>query len=119
MPLYRQDPNDSTKQIPNYSNNGISRHSHATCPVQELVVKRPTHVVINQPGSYAFLYETTSSAGGSVPLKHEAYYTGSIVPGDADAGTPSVKLDISPVAWKQNDADGTVGDVTFVYVKVR
>ena len=31
-----------------------------------------------------------------------------------DAAGP-IRLDINPVAWRQTDAAGTVGDVTFVY----
>ena len=30
----------------------------------------------------------------------------------------AIKLDINPVAWRQADAAGDVGDVTFVYVRV-
>ena len=41
------------------------------------------------------------------------YETGSLL-GNA-AGGP-IRLDINPVAWRQTDATGTVGDITFVYI---
>ncbi len=31
-----------------------------------------------------------------------------------DAAGP-IRLDINPVAWRQTDAAGSVGDITFVY----
>ena len=116
MSFYKQDPNNSKKQIP--ANNNRVMINKATAPAQLVIQGRPQQVIINQPGTYAFLYNTTASRGDSVvatvPVLAE-FLTGSVVPGDADAGVPSVKLDISPVAWRQTDAGGTVGDVTFVY----
>ncbi len=115
MPLYKQDPNNTSTQIPN----GIqgTQYSSADCPAHSTVTKRPSYVNINMSGTYAFLYETTASVGGTTVA--EGYITGSVVE-SANAG--AVKLDISPVAWRQVDganAGGTVGDVTFVYVRVR
>ena len=114
MPLYKQDPNDSTKQVANVTAGGRHRFSSAECPAEEVITKRPSYVVINQPGSYAFAYES-GSADGTLSV----YHTGSVIAGDADRGNPAVKLDINPVAWKQNDAAGSIGDVTFVYVRQR
>ncbi len=89
-------------------------------PNHSVITKRPNSIVINQPGTYAFLYNTTSSLGvtisASLTLDQTAnFVTGSVVPGDADAGTPSVALEINPVAWRQTDSAGTLGDITFVY----
>tara|TARA_R100001015_G_C4462397_1_gene48845 strand:- start:167 stop:499 length:333 start_codon:yes stop_codon:yes gene_type:complete len=109
MPLYSNDPNNTKKQVPAVTPNGIHRFSYAVCPSAEGITKRPSYVIINQPGSYAFAYES-----GSV----STYITASVIAGDADRGNPAVKLDINPVAWRQADAAGDVGDVTFVYVRV-
>jgi hypothetical protein len=108
MSFYKADPNNSNKQIPNVTKQGISRYSHATCPVHSTITKRPSYVICNKEGTYAFAYES-----GSV----STYRTGSVV----EAAAGGIRLDISPVAWRQVDAGnagGTVGDVTFVYVRV-
>ena len=116
--MYKQDPNNTKKQIPDVSPGGTARFSHATCPAQSTVTKRPSYVVINEPGIYKFLYETTSSRGeatGTTQLNN--YVTGSSVV----ANHGNIKLDISPVAWRRTDAgqSSSVGEVTFVYVRVR
>ena len=115
MPLYKADPNDSTKQIPDNPIQG-SQYSKATCPTNEIVSKRPTYVNINSEGEYAFLYETTSSFGGNVAGQIANFETGSVIQ-SANAG--GIKLDISPGAWRRIDAADAVGQVTFVYVRVR
>ena len=104
MPLYKQDPNDSSKQTPDITPGGTARYSHATCPKVATKQKRPTYVIVNAPGTYSFSYENTPTT----------YITGSVL---VDDNGP-IKLDISPTAWKQTDATGAVGDVTFVYVRV-
>ena len=117
--MYKQDPNNTKKQIPDVSPGGTARFSHATCPAQSTVTKRPSYVVINEPGIYKFLYETTSSFGGDVSAEVSSFITGSII--ENAAGGP-IKLDINPIAWYKSDtAQGAaaVGDVTFVYVRVR
>ena len=53
--MYKQDPNNTKKQIPDVSPGGTARFSHATCPAQSTVTKRPSYVVINEPGIYKFL----------------------------------------------------------------
>jgi len=117
MSFYKQDPNNSKKQIPNRIGGGIQRYSHATCPPARQITKRPSYVTVNSTGSYAFLYETTASAGGTT--FEEGYMTGSSIQ-NANAG--GIKLDINPVAWKQTDESSgepnAVGDVTFIYVRV-
>ena len=110
---YGQDPNDSKKQVLSKTIKG-SQYSNASCPVNEVVTKRPTYVNMNKVGTYAFLYETTASVGGTTVA--EAYVTGSVVQ-NANAG--GIKLDISPVAWRRCDDSDAKGDVTFVYVRVR
>jgi len=94
---------DGDKQKP-IERDGIRFYSHATCPTREVKQKRPTYVMINQPGQYAFSYENTPTN----------YITGSVL----DDTNGPIKLDIQPTAWRQIDAAGDIGDVTFVYVRV-
>ena len=117
MPLYKQDPNNTKKQIPDVSPGGTARYSNAVCPAGETVTKRPTHINCNSVGTYAFLYETTSSVGGNVVGQISNFVTGSSVV----ANHGNIKLDISPVAWRKTDAgqSSAVGEVTFVYVRVQ
>tara|TARA_Y100000593_G_C4161354_1_gene262186 strand:+ start:218 stop:592 length:375 start_codon:yes stop_codon:yes gene_type:complete len=105
----------ATKQVPNTAPGGIARFSHATAPAAEAITKRPSHVIINNPGTYAFAYESGSNIAGGV------YITSSFLSASAGTGTSqgSIKLEINPVAWRKTDVAGTTGDITFVYVKVR
>ena len=114
MPFYKPDPNDSSKLVPN-EHYGL-RYSTADCPTTDIVTKRATHVNVNSVGHYAFLYETTSSIGGTTTQDLASYITGSKV-NHANAG--GIKVECSPVAWRRTDAAGAVGDITFVYVRVR
>ena len=68
------------------------------------IKKRPTYIVVNEPGTYKFSYENTPTN----------YITGSFV---ASNGGP-IRLDINPTAWATTGAAGSVGDITFVYVRV-
>ena len=113
MPLYKpQSLNESGSQVPNFT----PRYSYAECPTEETVMKRCSHVNVNSVGHYAFLYETTSSMGGTTTEDLANYITGSKVNHTSAGG---IKLDASPVAWRRTDAAGAVGDITFVYVRVR
>ena len=57
MPLYKQDPNNTKKQIPDVSGvSGTGRFSHAILPGHELVQKRCSYVIVNTVGKYSFLY---------------------------------------------------------------
>jgi len=114
MPLYKQDPDNSKKQVPVANNRVLI--DKATVPTIETIQERPSKVIVNINGTYAFLYETTSSIGANTETgdgKQIANYTTGSVLGNA-AGGP-VTLPIRPVAWRQTDAAGSVGDVTFVY----
>jgi|TARA_B100000424_G_C22937830_1_gene499006 hypothetical protein len=102
MPLYNP---DGKKQKP-IIRDGIGFYSHATCPTAVTKTKRPSYVIINQPGVYKFSYENTPST----------YITGSNL---VDDNGP-IKLDIQPTAWARTAAggNGDLGDVTFVYRRV-
>jgi len=102
MPLYEADGTSKQKPI---VRDGTGFYSHATCPTHSTKQKRPTYVVVNEPGTYMFSYENTPTN----------YVTGSVV---ASNGGP-IRLDINPTAWKDaTTGTGVVGDVTFVYVRV-
>ena len=116
MPLYKQDSNDTSKQTPDITPGGTSRFSFAECPTNEILTKRPSHVNVNSVGTYAFLYESTSSFGVNVSGQIGNFITGSKV-NHANAG--GIKLEVSPIAWRRTDAADAVGDITFVYVRVR
>ena len=108
MPLYDAD-GKKQKPIPR---TGTAFYSHAACPTNEVVTKRPSYVNVNSVGTYAFLYETTASMGATTTA--ETYITGSSV-GTNGGG---IRLDISPIAWRRTDAADAVGQITFVYVRV-
>ena len=81
--------------------------SNATMPAQKIKTKNPDHIIINQSGSYSFLYQHTGSLGSS--LTGMTYVSGSNV----DNLSSPMRVDISPCAWQSNN--GNTGDVTFVY----
>ena len=100
--MYQVDPNNDKKQTP--KSIPASHYGKAITPAANTHVDRPNYILVNVNGTYAFAYES-----GSVGT----YETGSLL-GNA-AGGP-IRLDINPVAWRQTDATGTVGDITFVYI---
>ena len=107
--MYQVDPNDNTKQIPKAR--PVSAAGKAVAPEMKVVQKRPNYVLINMNGTYAFSYANTGSLGGG-HTDVSSYITGSVV----DDGAGPIRIDIQPTAWKQCNATGTVGDVTFVYL---
>ena len=108
--MYQIDPNDSKKQVPKARS--VNAFGTVAVPAEKIFTKRPNYVLLNVNGTYAFSYAVTGSTGG-VHANPDSYTTGSVL-GDA-AGGP-VRLDIQPNAWKQTDAAGAVGDITFVYL---
>ena len=114
MPLYSPASGslgNNKHQTPNFT----AQYSYADCPTGEVISQRCSHVTVNKQGTYAFLYETTSSIGTTPDYKIETYLTGSV--GGSASG--SIKLDINPIAWRRTDDDEAVGDVTFIYVRRR
>ena len=97
----------------------------ARLPGPLVIQSRPNHVLINNSGSYAFLYTTTGSVNGTsayIAAENalgEVWVTGSYkIHGSAGGHGPfQIKLDINPVAWRQTDGTitGNTGDVTFVF----
>ena len=113
MPLYSPASGslgNNKHQTPNFT----AQYSFADCPTGEVISQRCSHVTVNKEGTYAFLYETTSSIGTTPDYKIETYLTGSV------GSSGSIKLDINPLAWRRTDGvNGAVGDVTFIYVRRR
>ncbi len=106
--MYNVDPSDNTKQIP--KSRPVSAYGKAETPETKKFASRPSYVLVNKEGIYAFSYANTGSVGGS--HDHEGVYvTGSVLD---DAAGP-MRLDIQPNAWRRTDGTGAVGDITFVY----
>ena len=90
-----------------------------TTPAPTTISHNPWYVLVNNTGSYDFLYETTGSMdgksrGGAIG---EVYTPGIVV---NSVGQGPIRLDINPVAWSgsiPNAPGGThqTGDVSFVY----
>ena len=123
MAGYKQDPNDSTKQVPSSPfGSAYQNVTKTTLPPPEVVQKRPNYVIVGNDGTYAFLYETSGSIGSTVSAADKAngsggkWVTGSML---IDANQGPVELPIQPVAWRLTSGDGSsqgvVGDITFVY----
>ena len=107
MPLYKQDPNDSTKQVPNIQ--GDNRYDKAVNPTHCVAVKTPSYVLVNTvlTTDVGFFFGTSASlstAGNTT----KGNYT--VMGDDTPAGT---KLNIHPTAWSGSAADA--GKITFVY----
>ena len=99
---YKVDPDNNRKMIPKTQviKDAYGRAlAAAAYPARH---PRPTYILVNKPGTYAFAYES-----GSIGT----YVTGAFVD---DAAGP-IRMDIQPIAWEQTDGTATVGDVTFVY----
>ena len=117
MPLYSPDGN---KQKP-LAVDAMRKYSTADTPDAETVTKRPSYVMINQTGSYAFSYSSASAVPGNGAHN---YQTGSVthtlpvVNDQAGVTMTPFRLDINPVAWRRIDGGGAKGQVTFVYVRV-
>ena len=111
MSFYKGDPNDNTNQIPKPLS--AKAFSNATTPAPLTLTNNPSYILINQSGSYAFLYEHSGSLGTTQSKINSGFVTGSVV--KSTAGGLPVRLDINPTAWYTTDGTGVAGDVTFVY----
>ena len=110
MSFYTADPDDNRKQIPKPLDNR-DVFSNAITPAENTLTKNPSYIMINTSGSFGFMYAATGSLGTVMAFSSASYFiTGAVVP----AGQ-TTRLDIQPIAWHRQDADGTVGDITFIY----
>ena len=90
---------------------------YSLVPAADTLQKTPTYVIITNTGSYAFSYPDRSNGQTT-----SSYMSGSTTTDHPAAGAFSnhmIKLDINPVMWRRTDAASVLGDVTFVYVRVR
>ncbi len=91
-----------------------SAFGRVTTPAPATIQPNPWHILVNNTGSYFFLYDTTASEHGV--SEGETYTQGIVV---RSQGQGPIKLEISPLAWSGSaeQIPGTLntGDVTFVY----
>ena len=110
MPLYKQDPNDTSKQIPDVQ--GGNRQDRLVNPDRNTHTKSPNYVLVNTtltlPVGFFFGSSGSFSELGAAGKSTKANY--SVVGDDLPAGT---KLNIHPTAWSGSAADA--GKITFVY----
>ena len=119
MSFYKADPNNPSKQIPVVNNRRLI--TTAETPAEHIISKRANEVIINNSGSYAFLYNNTSqSIGDTCTDAHgqTQYTTGSVYNVTAGAGGP-ISLPIQPIAWRRTVGTAKTGDVTFIYRNIK
>ena len=108
MPLYKQDPNDTSKQIPNIQ--GDNRYDSSVNPSRVTLTKTPNYVLVNKTITATTGFFYGSSASFSALSDSNASSNYDLVGGTLTAGT---KLNIHPTAWSGSSADN--GSITFVY----
>ena len=110
MPLYKQDPNDSTKQVP--GSLPPKANGYAVIPDRFGTVKSPSYVLVNEvmTDHVGFYFNTSASFASLSTSNQSAAGTYTIMGVDLAAGT---RLDIHPTAWSGSAADS--GKLTFVY----
>ena len=101
-------------QVPKGIDFSQQRVNHSTIPAPEIVQDRPTSVILNATGKYGFIYQTSSSIGGTIAQTGLLYISGGAA---IDAGP--IELPIQPVAWQRGSGEGAVGDVVFIYKGVK
>ena len=124
MPDYKQDPNDSKKQIVGLlPDNARERYvPQQTCSI----VKTPNWVYINATPSNNLLFFFGSSASFSekvtadIGAGKDVNYSMNLLSSSAhyvNFGKPTVgsTLHIHPLAWSGSKADNEAGVITFVY----
>ena len=119
MAGYKQDPNDSKKQIPGaYPDNYYDRVKK---PQGCTLVKTPNHIYINKTiagDGVGFLFGNSASFSEKATAQHSAGTGSSILSASSNYEnfglvTVGTKLDIHPSAFSASQADS--GSVTFVY----
>ena len=107
MPLYRKDPNNNKKQIPNELDDNA--YDRVVVPGQYVHVKSPNYVIINKvlTEPVGFFFGTSGSLSTLGKSDVDNY---PILGDDTAAGT---RLDIHPNAWSGSSADA--GNISFVY----
>ena len=106
--------NDASSSMEPKALDGNVVFSKASTPAIITKQLNPSHVFINNTGSYYFKYESTAAIGAS----DTGDYQFAMHIKDKSQGIP-VRLDIQPCAWSSSlgvtNSAGNTGDVTFVY----
>ena len=113
MPLYKQDPNDSTKQVPNIQ--GDNRHDKAITPSAFTFTKTPNYIVVKEDvaaGFGLFFNPTTFSSNATAEGGGTTTYSGS-AGYDEFNKLPKGTYNLHPIAVSGSAAD--VEHITFVY----
>jgi hypothetical protein len=115
MPLYKQDPDNTGKQIPDIQ--GDNRRDRANNPQTCSFHKTPNYVVVNTAlnencgfffgNSASFYSKQTADERTALELTGSEHYT---ILGKPAVGTT---LNIHPTAWSGSSDDA--GSITFVY----
>ena len=118
MPDYKQDPNNSKKQVPgSLPDNFFQRSSH---PAPCTLAKTPNYVLVttalNDP--FGFFYGSSASFADLGGADGAAGGAGKSLSGNYDIypaafGTVGTKLDIHPCAWSGSVQDADA--IKFVY----
>ena len=113
MPLYKQDPNDSTKQVPNIQ--GDNRHDRAKTPTAFTLTKSPNYIVVKEDvaaGFGLFFNPTTFSSSAAAEGGGLTTYSGSAGYGEFNKLSKGT-YNLHPIAVSGSAAD--VEHITFVY----
>ena len=109
--------NDASSSMMPQGLDGNVVFSKASTPAIVTKQLNPSHVFINNSGSFYFKYESTAAIGAS---DTGGYTLGMVVKGGANNAVTPIRLDIQPCAWS-GSSDGVTGgalntgDVTFIY----
>ena len=113
MPLYKADPNDSTKQVPNIQ--GDNRHDRTKTPSAFTLTKSPNYIVVKEDvaaGFGLFFNPTTFSSSAAAEGGGATTYSGSTGYGEFNK-LPKGTYNLHPIAVSGSNAD--VEHITFVY----
>ena len=109
--------NDASSSMEPKAIDGNVVFSKASTPAIITKQLNPSHVFINNSGSFYFKYESSAAIGASDTGN---YQLAMVVKGGANNAVTPIRLDIQPCAWS-GSSDGVTGgalqtgDVTFVY----
>ena len=118
MPNYKQDPNDSSKQVPGALPKNFFQRS--VQPIPCTIAKTPNYVFINTAlnDPFGFFYGTSASFADLGGADGAAGGAGKSLSGNyevfaAAVGTVGTKFESHPCAWSGSVRDANA--VTFVY----
>ena len=110
MPDYKQDPNDSTKQVPgNLPDNAYDR---TKSPTRCALTKTPNAVFIaSSTNTIGFFFESSASFASKATTEGGTTLTGSSNYTDFGSTPEGTTLNIHPTAWSGSAVDSVV----FIY----